>query len=281
MRNLSLPNFSSKRGPGRPGKSQEETRPRRFQTVQKEVKCIFSPCKFCTPSDSQELHRVLSDPMGQTLLDIKSNTKDDTIRVCVSGLEQSGGAAAQEKYYHKKCLRYAQRTFSDSVSKDKITREICDELLLLSVKASLSVGGVVLSMNDINDEYVSILEEYHIEQLYCGNHKKYLKELIQEYLPNVEFVKSVRKNESEKVILSKSISQAVEHAAAQNTSVNALVSLANGLRDEIMSHRHWKFSGDLSNFKNPPMLQFFLNQLLFGPHIKRVTGRRDVEVQKT
>ena len=29
------------------------------------------------------------------------------------------------------------------------------------------------------------------------------------------------------------------------------------------------------------MLQFFLNQLLFGPHVRRVTGKRDAEVQKT
>lgn len=74
----------------------------------------------------------------------------------VSGLEQAGDAAAQEKYYHKKCVRYAQRTFTDNVSKDKMTRDICDELLLLSVKASLSDPGTVLNMNEINDEYVSI-----------------------------------------------------------------------------------------------------------------------------
>ena len=273
-------NFSGK-GAGRPGKSPEGARPKRIQTVPKEIKCIFSPCSFCVPSDTQQLHRVLSDAMGQTLLDIKNKTKDDAIRICVSGLEQAGDAAAQEKYYHKKCVRYAQRTFTDNVSKDKMTRDICDELLLLSVKASLSDPGTVLNMNEINDEYVSILEEYHITEQYDFHHKRYLKDLIRENLPNVEFVKSVRKNESEKVILSGSVSQAVEFATTQNTSVDTLACLAYSLRKEILGKRDWKFNGDLSNFENPPMLQFFLNQLLFGPHVRTVTGSRDVEVEKT
>ena len=162
-----------------------------------------------------------------------------------------------------------------------MTQTICEELLLLSVKSSLFVDGITLNMNEINDEYVSILKEHGIDDMYCGKHKKILKELLQEHIPNIEFVKSVRKNESETVTLSKSISQAMQLATSQNTSVDTLVSVASVLRDEIMTHRDWKFSTDLINFKNPPMLQFFLNQLLFGPHSRKVTGRRDAAVQKT
>ena len=162
-----------------------------------------------------------------------------------------------------------------------MTQTICEELLLLSVKSSLFVDGITLNMNEINDEYVSILKEYGIDDMYCGKHNKFLKELRQEHIPNIEFVKSVRKNESETVTLSKSISQAMQLATSQNTSVDTLVSVASVLRDEIMTHRDWKFSTDLINFKNPPMLQLFLNQLLFGPHSRKVTGRRDAAVQKT
>ena len=75
-----------------------------------------------------------------------------------------------------------------------ILKDLCDELLLLSVKTASSVSGAVLSMNEINDEYVYILEEHDIRGHYSGHHKMHPKELIQEYIPDVEIVKSVRKN---------------------------------------------------------------------------------------
>ena len=87
-----------------------------------------------------------------------------------------------------------------------MTQTICEELLLLSVKSPLFVDGITLNMNETNNEYVSILKEYGIDDMYCGKHKKFLKDLLQEHIPNIEFVKSVRKNESETFTLSKSIS---------------------------------------------------------------------------
>ena len=255
---------ASKRGPGRPQKTATETRPQRYQTVPKEVKCIFEPGKVCSSSVSDNLHRVESEPMGQKLLDIKKNSKSDEIRVCVSGLEAKGDAAAQEKYYHRACLRNAQRSCIDKVDEDKLTRNICDELMLLSVKCSLFVNDAIkLSMNDINNEYISILEDYSIHDTYSTNHKKYLKELLKEHIPAIQFIKSVRRNESEMVSLSLSVSQAMEEYS-QTTSVDALVSVAKVLREDILSNRDWKFSTGLGNSKNPPMLQFLLNQILFG-----------------
>ena len=131
-----------------------------------------------------------------------------------------------------------------------------------------------------SNEYISILEDYSIHDTYSTNHKKYLKELLKEHIPAIQFIKSVRRNESEMVSLSLSVSQAMEEYS-QTTSVDALVSVAKVLREDILNNRNWKFSTGLGNSKNPPMLQFLLNQILFGPYSKKVTGRRDIEVKNT
>lgn len=62
-------------------------------------------------------------------------------------------------------------------------------------------------MNQVNDEYVLLLKEHHLE--YGWHFKKYLKDLIFKNIPNVEFVKSVSLSEVEKVTLCSSVSQAV------------------------------------------------------------------------
>ena len=84
-----------KRGPRRPEKNASETRPKRSPTVHKEIKCIFSACNFCVSTMTDiKLHKVETKVMGQTLLDIKETTKIDSVRVCVSGLDKPGDAAA-------------------------------------------------------------------------------------------------------------------------------------------------------------------------------------------
>jgi len=50
--------------------------------------------------------------MGENLLLIKFNTKNDNVRTCLAELQDAGDASAREKYYHRKCLRHAQRTFA-------------------------------------------------------------------------------------------------------------------------------------------------------------------------
>jgi len=57
--------------------------------------------------------------------------------------------------------------------------------------------------------------------------------------------------------------------------------MANMLREEMMQHRKWSFNGSFDNFENPPLLQFFLTHLLFGPHVLKVSGMRNDEVDKS
>ena len=131
--------------------------------------------------------------IGESLIKIKLKTQDDHVRTCVSELEGAGDASALEKYYHRTCLRSAQRTFTPLVhSNVQVIRTVCDEQLLLSIQNTLS-DGVTLNMGEVNDAYLLILKRYHVEVDETTNYSKHLNQLNTEYLPNAQFVKSFPK----------------------------------------------------------------------------------------
>ena len=151
----------------------------------------------------------------------------------------------------------------------------------MSVRSSLSVEGTILNMNQINNEYVSLLKEHDLT--FGWHHKKYLKELIVKNIPDVEFVKSVCPNEAEQVTLASSVRQAVSHYSTQDQDdriLAALLDVSLALRREILEKVPWKFTGELGSYENPPMLQVFLKHLLFGQ--STIVGeRREAEEKKT
>ena len=163
----------SHRGPGRPS---TEFCPKRTKTISKSVTCMFASCKFCSNEGSEPLHRVFSDNMGQTFLEIKLGTRDDHVRTCVSDLEDAGDAAALEKYYHRNCLQYAKHACSQVKCNDvKVVRSLCDEELLLIVQNTLVGDDASMTMAELNDEYLSLLKRYSVEAGGVGNYRKHLK----------------------------------------------------------------------------------------------------------
>ena len=119
---------------GRPSTSGDTPRPKRTKKVPKAQICMFSFCSFCPTDKNEPLHRVESDSMGKTLIDIKQNTVNDQVRTSLSELLDAGDASALEKWYHRTCLRSAQRTISkESYSDTQLTRSVCDEELLISI----------------------------------------------------------------------------------------------------------------------------------------------------
>ena len=165
---------SNRHPPGR--LSQTTTRTKRMKTEAKEKVCIFSPCTFCHEDNFEPLHLVMSDDMGKTLIQIKEKTLDDEVRICVSDLHDEGDACALEKYYHRRCLRSAQRSLDTAVfTSTSLVRSLCDEELLISVENSFADENGQLSIADVNDAYLSIMRRYQIEINEGGNYKKIFK----------------------------------------------------------------------------------------------------------
>ena len=273
----------SSRKPGRPLSATGPIRPKRSKTHPKEEVCLFSSCDFCPKATSEPLHRVLSDAMGKTLLEIKLLTQDDQVRICVADLEEPGDASALEKYYHRTCLRSAQRTSTkDNHSDVSLICSLCDKQLVHDIQNTLT-DDVPLNMAQVNEAYLLILNRYNVDVNGTKNYRKYLKKLIAERLPNVRFVSSLRRNEPDKLVLSTAVSKAVDIRLSMDNDeiIRNIVSAASLIRKEIISSRDWSFTGTFDNFENPSLLQFFLSKLLFGSHVGKVSQTRDVEVDKT
>ena len=156
-----------------------------------------------------------------------------------------------------------------------MVRKLCDAQLLMSVSGSLSVEGAVLNTNQVNDMYMSLLKEHHLEY-------GWLKDLILKHIQHVEFVKSVSPNEAETFTLSHSVIQAVANYTRvhEDPIFGAFIDVPRALRLEILDEKAWKFICDLGSFEHPPMLQVFLKQLLFGA-ITIIGERREKEGKET
>ena len=59
-------------------------------------------------------------------------------------------------------------------------------------------------MNEVNQEYSKLLSE-HDANTGSTDRKKYLKSLIMKNIPDAEFVKAYRKNESERILSKRSL----------------------------------------------------------------------------
>jgi len=126
-------------------------------------------------------------------------------------------------------------------------------------------------------------KRYSMEITKSGNYRKYLKQLLSERLPNLQFVKSLRKSEPDKVVLPAAVSKAIDVLSAQMDSrdtIKHLETMARMLRGEIMQQQKWAFTGSFEDFPNLPLIQFFLTHLLFGSQALNVSGMRDKEVNK-
>ena len=160
---------SAKRG--RPSKADASKNPIRLTRntahKPKEKICVFSPCIW----EGEDLHRVESEPRGRKLIDIKNYTTDDTVRTCLSILVEPGDASAQEIWYHKNCIVYAERTCRiDDVNNKRysIHRKLLDLEFVASVKLSLA-DGEILNMSDLNKKYICMLIGHGIPETSDNN----------------------------------------------------------------------------------------------------------------
>ena len=232
-------------------------RPKRQKCEPKARVCIFSLCEFCKRKTTDKLHLIQSDNVGEKLLSIKKLTKDDHVRTSVSDLYEVGDASAKEKYYHDHCMLYAQRTCTFRVgNQQKLLTAICDEELLVYVQNTL-IDGSSLNMAQVNDAYEDIVRQYHGD-IEPKNWRKYLKTLISDNLPHVQFVKSKQLNMPAKLVISETVTEAIELLSIDSTD-GILKNVATMLREEIMDpkYRNWSFKGRFDDFNYPPIMQFF------------------------
>ena len=216
--------------------------------------CVFASCSFCPNDTAESLHRAFSDGIGESLIEIKLKTQDDQVRICVSELEGAGDASALEKYYHRTCLRSAQRTFTPVFySNVQVIRTVGDEQLLLSIQNTLS-DGVTLNMGKVNDVYLLILKRDHVEVDETTNYRKHLNSSILNIFQMPSSSNRFAKTNQTTLSSQKTVSKAMEIRSTllnNGEIIGQLRNMADILREEMMQHRNWSFNGSFEDFDNP------------------------------
>jgi len=121
-------------------------------------------------------------------------------------------------------------------------------------------------MAQVNDAYLSILNRYNVDVNETKNYRKHLKTIIVERLPGVQFVSLLRKNEPDNIVLSTTVSKAIDLKFSMMDNgeiIGNIVNVAHLLREEMMSKPGWSFTGTFNNFENPSLLQFFKSPSLW------------------
>ena len=260
-----IPNVSGKRS-GRPQKSNDSEKPKRIKTTPKEEVCLFSSCKFC-PKNSDSLHQIVTTARGQSLLDLKENTNDNFVRTSLSELIEPGDAAALEKYYHRDCIRNAQRTCEIKKMSIDLKRILCDDELLLNLSEHLTNYSDTVSIIDVNDAYIEILAKYNVEINTSKDYRKYLKHLVSEKLPDIAIIRSHRAEKPAQFAFKSTVSESMKmrmESLDDTEKMNCLKKASKVLRDEILNNRDWTFEGKFDDYKLPSFTQFFMTRLLLG-----------------
>jgi hypothetical protein len=79
----------------------------------KTLKCVFQ----CSNEDP-ELHRASSQSMGERLMNIKINTRDEKVQVALANINKPLDCAALDLMYHRDCLREHERKIDWETRKD-------------------------------------------------------------------------------------------------------------------------------------------------------------------
>ena len=260
---------------GRPSKSDNkinERRERRKRTGEEHFhykgRCVF-PCDDPTGG---KIHRIEYMSRCERIILIKEKTKNETLRVNLSHIHEPLDCIAYDISYHRDCMRNEERKIAadlnqNSVINKKLGMYIADTDIIKTVKSCLS-SDQVITMNEINEEYNTLLVENGIEGE-TADYKKHRKKLISQSVDGVQFVSSPRMNESDRVMCESTLNTAIEEYLETHNdeeNIKALNRTAILLRNAIANHDIWQFTGteSLENFKPPTLLTTFLRWVMIG-----------------
>lgn len=221
-----------------------------------------------------EMHKVSTIPMGQRLFEYASSIEKKDVEIRLNSVCNPSDAVANDVLYHLKCYVHLQREAGKNASTDFIdvdhkARVVADIEILNLVEYKLSQGEI-LNMNTIHETYKSILVENGMEKRSLKDvYKKYLKQLIEEQIVDVKFIKSYRANESTQLCSSRTESEAFDSASIHSSAddFNLLFKAAKILRMELISHNKWQYKGNFTDFEAPVLLSTLVKWLIVGPHV--------------
>ncbi|XP_068695961.1 uncharacterized protein [Montipora foliosa] len=150
--------------------------------------------------------------------------------------------------YHKNCwsknVSNVLRKLSSSGETNSISvSEIAAKIEFLTMTEIALHNGKIATMSELQSAFESTLEENNVPDASCK--RKVLKQLLQKEIPDIEFHKPKRVNESERVSAKKTKDEAIQLAEEQgvigDSEMKTLLDAAMLLRKSIKKCKKWEF----------------------------------------
>ena len=139
---------------------------------------------------------------------------------------------------------------------------------------------IPLTVKNVNVTYINLLMENHHTPV-KENYRRYLKQLLSENIPDIEFIKLVRKNESERICSTNLIHKSVDKYYHNiNDQIKTIYNAAKIIREEILSKEAWEFKGTFSDYEPCKLLEPFLKWIITGPQNTMNSDTRNHEVKQ-
>ena len=180
-----------------------------------------------------------------------------------------------------------RRQSADTIRSEAfIAAEIAAKIEFLTTTEIALKSGKVLIMSELQAAYDGILKENGVDNKTCS--RKVLKQLIQSEIEEVEFHKSQRVNESERVTIKATRDAAVqlsnqEFESDVNDAMKTLYDAALYLRKCINQSKKWVFEGSLEGLSKdhyPEELYCFFRWVINGPNTTLSVEEKSNEVHK-
>ena len=249
-------------------------------------------CFFCENSGSirNPLHKVSTHSAGKNLEAAIQQSGNERLYVKLCTSIDTEDAHAIDIRYHKRCWathvtniyhKGKELPYSKQFSADELGAQI----EFVSLVESTLLDGNVVSISALQEVYEDILSANNVVKPFCS--RKKLKELLECEIPQVEFHKSKRVNEAERVTLKSTRDAAVqvmeENSDNSEVDMNALYNAASILRKSIRKAEKWTFEGSLTDVTSkhlPKELYCFFRWVLQGPRTTLSTDKKSSQVNK-
>lgn len=145
--------------------------------------------------------------------------------------------------------------------------------------------GQILTMSELQNQFEQMLKANDCFTTTCN--RKALKLILQSEIPDIEFHRAKRVNESERVSIKRTRDEAIhltENTKAKcNEEMKVLFDAAAVLRKAINRSKRWEFTGSLENVDSevvPEELYLFCRWLIQGHKTEMACGDKIEEVRK-
>ncbi|EDO31466.1 predicted protein [Nematostella vectensis] len=265
-----------------PNESRRKSQPANSPTTPKLIRSKTTPfnkevCFFCDGPETYKsmFYNCRSLPAGESLRKAVTKSGNEKLAVKLNTAIASNDAHSIDIKYHHNCWltkvsNVLRKPDFEAEVPVRMAGQIAAKVEFLTVTDISLSGGNIIPISQLQAAYKEILHANNVPD--SNVHRKSLKQLLKDEIPDVDFHRPKRVNEPERVSVKIGRDQAIQIAEEQNEidddEMKTLFDAAALIRKSIKKCKKWKFTGsfeDITDENVPRELVSFFRWVIQGP----------------